>query len=55
MKQAQAAIEMLKAEQANDDTEMAHSNADEILCTLLEELGHAEVVAEYRKVSKWYA
>lgn len=55
MKEAQNAIEMLKLEQQNDDTETAHSNADEILCTLLEELGYAEVVAEYRKVSKWYA
>ena len=55
MKEAQAAIEMLKAQQENDDTEVAHANADDILCTLLEELGYADVVAEYRKVSKWYA
>ena len=49
------AIEELKTEQANDDTEVAHSNADDILCKLLTALGHAAVVAEYEKVRKWYA
>lgn len=41
--------------QANDDTEDAHFEADEILCNLLEELGYGDVVAEYRKVDKWFA
>ena len=54
MKEAQNAIDMLKQEQQNKDTEVAHINADAILCTLLEELGYAEVVAEYHKVSKHY-
>ncbi len=49
------AIEELKNEQSNGDTEMAHGNADDILCKLLASLGYAEVVAEYEKVSKWYA
>ena len=49
------AIEELKTEQANGDTECAHSNADDILCKLLTALGHADVVAEYEKVNKWYA
>lgn len=49
------AIELLKKEQSNRDTESAHSNADGILCEFLTDLGCAEVVAEYDKVKKWYA
>lgn len=41
--------------QKNNDTEMAHSNADDVLCALLDELGYGDVVAEYRKVRKWSA
>jgi len=41
--------------QENRDTEMAHSNADEVLCALLIELGYDDVVDEYDKVHKWYA
>lgn len=41
--------------QSNDDTELAHIQADEILCKFLEELGHNDVVKEYNKISKWYA
>lgn len=55
MEAAQVAIEMLKEESQNRDREMAHISADRILCTLLEELGYEDVVAEYHKVSKWYA
>ena len=49
------AIEELKTEQVNGDPEIAHSNAEDILCKLLTALGHADVVAEYEKVAKWYA
>ena len=49
------AIERLEAEQQNDDTEMAHSNADDALCDLLTSLGYQDVVREYRKVHKWFA
>lgn len=48
-------IEQLKAEQNNDDTEYAHSAADNILCKLLTELGYGDVVKEYSKIEKWYA
>ena len=49
-------IERLKEEQQpNVDTELAHCNADGILCDLLKELGYADVVEEYKKVGKWYA
>jgi len=41
--------------QENRDTEMAHSNADDVLCALLKALGYGDVVAEYDKVPKWYA
>jgi len=37
------------------DTEMAHGDADDILCDLLVSLGYVEVVNEYHKVDKWYA
>ena len=41
--------------QQSDDTEAAHCDADELLCNLLSDLGYDDVVAEYRKVDKWYA
>jgi hypothetical protein len=37
------------------DTEAEHEEADEILCNLLEYLGHDELVAEFKSFSKWYA
>lgn len=40
--------------QSNDDTELAHIQADDILCSFLEELGYSDVVEEYKKISKWY-
>jgi len=49
------ALIQLAACQENKDTEMAHSNADEVLCALLIELGYDDVVDEYDKVHKWYA
>jgi len=49
------AIEALKQEQKNGDIEGAHSNADDILCQLLNLIGCKEVVEEFEKVDKWYA
>lgn len=49
------AIQMLKLEQQNFDIEVAHANADVILCHFLTALGYQDVVAEYNKVNKWYA
>lgn len=37
------------------DIELAHSEADKVLCNLLVSLGYADVVEEWRKVRKWYA
>ncbi len=38
-----------------DDTEIAHVAADDVLCALLETLGYGDVVAEYKKVDKWFS
>lgn len=37
------------------DTEIAHSNADDILCQLLISLGYQDVVDAWNKIDKWYA
>ncbi len=39
----------------NSDTEQGHIRGDEILCEILELLGHEEVVELYNKIDKWYA
>lgn len=49
------AVKRMKAEIANGDFEAAHSNADEILCEVLEELGYTLLVKCYKNVGKWYA
>lgn len=51
----EAWIERLKAEQSNQDTEAAHSRADDVLCEVLDYLGCQHLVAEWRKVPKWYS
>jgi len=51
----QEAINELKDIQKLGDIEIAHSQADGILCELLSSLGYEKVVAEYNKVDKWYA
>ncbi|WP_313266530.1 hypothetical protein [Sphingobacterium sp.] len=40
--------------QYNDDTEIAHIQADNILCQFLKELGYEDIVEEYDKIDKWY-
>jgi hypothetical protein len=49
------AISKLKDIQKSGDQEGAHIDADDVLCRLLKELGCEDVVAEYEKISKWYA
>lgn len=46
---------LLKDCVANGDEEIAHSDADNILCQLLTELGYSEIVGIYSEVDKWYA
>lgn len=49
------AIAKLKILQDLGDKEIAHANADDVLCHLLTALGYGDVVAEYEKIDKWYA
>lgn len=49
------AMTKLKLEQASGDIEVAHCNADGVLCELLKSLGYDDVVAEWEKIDKWYA
>lgn len=37
------------------DIEINHSNAEDILCELLEDLGYNELITEFKKLEKWYA
>ena len=52
---AQEASNQLKELQKSSDAEYAHGMADDILCKLLRELGHEQVVNDYLAVEKWYA
>ena len=49
------AIKKLKEAQNCGDIEIAHGDADDILCELLSSLGYQDVVDEYIEVDKWYA
>lgn len=49
------AIEELRKQQTECDTEVAHGEADAVLCDLLISLGFSDVVDEYHKVEKWFA
>lgn len=48
-------ISKLKELQTSWDTEVAHGDADDLLCDLLIKLGYKAVVEEYEKIPKWYA
>lgn len=37
------------------DIEVAHGDADDVLCDFLESLGYTEVVKAYKEIDKWYA
>lgn len=39
----------------SDNTEMAHYEADELLCKFLVECGYDELVDKFDNVNKWYA
>lgn len=49
------AIDRMRELQKPGDTEEAHVMADEVLCQMLENLGCHQLVAEWRKIDKWYA
>lgn len=42
-------------EAENDDCELYHMKADQVLCDLLNELGFGALVERYDSKSKWYA
>ena len=48
-------INQLQEQQNNEDTEIAHGEADRILCAILCDLGLHEIVKEYDEIKKWYA
>lgn len=49
------AVEKMKECVNNGDIEVAHLDADNILCDVLTQLGYKELVDLYEKVNKWYA
>lgn len=49
------AVEKKKECVNNGDTEVAHLDADAVLCDVLTQLGYKELVDLYEKVKKWYA
>lgn len=50
-----AATKRLEYLEENADPEWAHSEADSILCAVLDGLGYVELVDAYHRIKKWYA
>lgn len=48
-------LHQLRKLSRSDDTEVAHVEADDILCGVLIELGYENLVEAYEKIRKWYA
>jgi hypothetical protein len=48
-------LELFKKRCTSGDIEINHSEADDILCDLLNDLGYTELVNEFKKLEKWYA
>jgi hypothetical protein len=40
---------------SDTDTEMAHCDADDLLCRFLGALGYDEMVTAFKSIGKWYA
>lgn len=51
----QGYAEQIRQECMNDDPEIDHQNADELLLDLLESLGFDETTEAFKNVSKYYA
>lgn len=45
----------IRKECHSGDTELDHSDADQLLISLLNELGYTETVKAWGEVDKWYA
>ena len=52
---ADEALGRMRGLQKNTDYEVAHAEADDVLCDLLREMGFNELVDSYEQVGKWYA
>jgi hypothetical protein len=48
-------LALFKNNCTSKDIEINHSEADDILCDLLNDLGYTELVNEFKKLEKWYA
>lgn len=48
-------IDRLRSVQNSKDREMAHSVGDDVLCEVLNALGHQDIVEEWEQIPKWYA
>ena len=48
------AVERLEKLQGGHDPEVAHEQADRVLCEFLRAIGHREVADEFEAVERWY-
>jgi hypothetical protein len=48
------AVQRLKELQELDDHELAHQEADEVLCGVMQSLGYLDVVNEWAKIKRYY-
>lgn len=55
IKESQRINQELKDLQLNQDVELRHQTADQLLCDFLEKLGFKEMVESFDDLGKWYA
>jgi hypothetical protein len=48
-------LQKMKDVAKNHDAEVAHCDADDLLCELLKDLGYEEIIEAFESVDKWYA
>ena len=51
----EAMQQIKKADEAKSDHEGTHSQADDLMCKLLRDLGYAEGVKVYNRMERWHA
>lgn len=49
------AMKEIRDEEVHGDTESCHGRADDLLCSVLRELGYGEGVEHFEDMGKWYA
>ena len=52
-KKRQEYLEKLKVLQESVDYEKAHSDADDLLCEVLKEIGYSDIAEAYEEIFKW--